>query len=163
MLKYGKVMLEAKKALNDNEYLAEMKSKQAELTKEINRHMMNLKRQGHVMGADFRNKLHTTVQVPNKDYLLNKKLRQYSGVIDLKTLRLDHKITASYIFSHRKKNEKVLNDKNHLDNEFVQLAHLWKDSINISRILKQVELSQGSIIRSSILAINHDDNRIEYF
>ena len=64
MLSYRNVIKEAKRGIDDNGYLEEMKKKHEDLTKEINKLMMKLKRQGHVMGADFRNKLHTTIQVP---------------------------------------------------------------------------------------------------
>jgi hypothetical protein len=51
----------------------------------------------------------------------------------------------------------------HLDYDFAKLALQCRRMINTSRILKQIELSKGTIFRKVIFAIKRNHDKIEFY
>jgi len=133
-----------------------------ELITDINKNMIRLKALGHSMGNDLRNKITTTIHIPNSRYRELRHESEISGVKELKTIVLDHRITTNLINDNRNKVQEISKKPDHIDHEFAILAMLFKKCINASRILKQVEMHRGVIIRQAILAIRHD-NKLEYY
>ncbi|MFW6282555.1 MAG: hypothetical protein ACOC1P_00680 [Minisyncoccales bacterium] len=158
-----KIWYLGRKAKDDYNFLEELQKRHDNLSVEINKAIVRLKNQGHFMGKDTRSKMVTEVHVPNSEKIRNKNSTEYRGIKKVPTLRLDHRITMKMIRAKRKIVSKIIHDKDHIDNAFAHLAMICKEFINTSRVIRQVELHKGEILRNTILALRHDDNKIEYY
>lgn len=163
MHSFMKVWLHGQKALHDKYMLHELQKRHDNLSQEINKAIIRLKSQGHVMGCDLRNKQFTEIHVPNPVRVHDKTAKDYHDIVQLKTIRLDHKITAGLIKEKQSNLDKIIKDSDHIDNVFAKLAHGCREFIHISRVLRSVEMHKGQILRSIIFSIKHDDKRIEYY
>ena len=163
MHSYIKVWREGLKASRDEVYLHRLKEIHGKQVSDINSAMMSMKRKGHVMGCDLRNRLFTGIHVPNRGYVKNRKEHSYNGVMEMKTIRLEHRITSNLIKRNRRKLYRIMNNEENIDNEFAWFAMLWKDAINTSRILKQAEIWRGEILRDTVLSIRKEDNQVELY
>lgn len=163
MYPFFQIWLQARKALSDKKQLEGLKQKHEELAFRINKSLIRLKSQGHVMGMDLRNNHSTAIFVPNHRRMKNKKEEEHSAIKELKTIRLDHRITTELIRMPRHKLEQLLHDEDNIDHTFAQLAMDCKDMINTSRVLKVTEMHKGELYRNYVFAIRNDDDKIEYY
>ncbi len=163
MLPFTQIWLLSRKALNNDNYLTELLNEHSEQFKIVNKNMKKLKKEGHQMGEDLRNKIFVNIHIPNHTKFTDKTANDFKGVMELKTIMLHHKITSSLIKQKRNKVEKIAQDDEHIDKEFAEFATICKDFINTSRIIKQVEMARGDILRTGLLSIKHNENKFEYF
>lgn len=158
-----KIWHNSKKATINNQFLEELIQNHEELSDRINKNLMTLKSKGHNMGIDLRNKHLTEILVPNSFREFKNGGKEHTGIMELKTLRIDHRITSKLMKLNDKELSRIIHDDDHLDQEFAKLAILCKEMIKTSKTLKRVEKFKGKILRSSIFSIKHDDNLIEYY
>lgn len=163
MHSYMKLWLDARRALADQKYLESLVNKHDELALKVNSTLLSLKKEGHTMGVDLHSNYLTNVYIPNTNRLQDKKEKDFKAVVELNTIRLDHKITTQLIKMPRRKLRDIVSDDEHIDYIFAKLALDCKELINTARTLKIAEMHMGEILRNVIFSIKTDDNSIEYY